>query len=112
MKLVKFNSFNYVIGETPIQEGDTGWAYSYGTSLVNEGRGRITFKVLEDNGKHGLYFYKIFYSDEPVINKDLQDLKERYKLALLQLQKYSDNELIESSHKWLNIKDELKSLNV
>ena len=61
------DKYSYILEDERIKQGDEGWAYTYGTSLINSGRGRITPELIKDNGKNGLYFYKIISSNDPLI---------------------------------------------
>jgi len=58
----------YITSDEEIKVGD--WCHTIGTSLFNEQIGKVTKKVIEDNGKYGVVFKKIILTDNQDLIKD------------------------------------------
>ena len=71
------NEYVYITNDEEIKEGD--WCHTIGTSLFNEQIGKVTKKVIEDNGKYGVVFKKIILTDNKDLIKDgIQPINDEF----------------------------------
>ena len=74
---LRTNQNIYITSDEEIKEGD--WCHTVGTSLFNSQIGRVTKKVIEDNGKYGIVFKKIILTtDEDLIKDGIQAIDDEF----------------------------------